>query len=134
MLDCTPDIGDVEQMTIIIRFVILVVETNTGKSASFEIREHFLGFRRHTGAGLTKAILGHLQQILLALKNLRGQGCDNGSSMKGKVSGAQRRILDVNPRAMFVSCSAHALSLVVNDSNIKTIIIIPERFGLDQSR
>lgn len=52
----------------------------------------------------------------LSLENLRGQGYDNGSNMKGKHSGVQKRILDINPRAFFVPCSSHTLNLVVNDA------------------
>lgn len=84
VLDCTPDVGHVEQMTIIIRFV----EIDTNKSALFYIREHFLGFvplGETSGAGLTEAILGQLQQMSLPIENLRGQGYDNGSNMKGKL-------------------------------------------------
>ena len=36
--------------------------------------------------------------------------------MKGKENGVQRRILDVNPRALFVPCSVHTLNLIVNDA------------------
>lgn len=36
--------------------------------------------------------------------------------MKGKKSGVQKRILDMNPRAFFVPCGAHSLNLVVNDA------------------
>ena len=45
-----------------------------------------------------------------------GQGYDNGANMKGKHSGLQARILQINPRAPFVPCAAHTLNWVVNDS------------------
>lgn len=47
---------------------------------------------------------------------MRGQGYDNGANMKGQHSGIQIRIRNINPRAFFVSCSAHSLNLVVNDA------------------
>ncbi|XP_046753080.1 zinc finger MYM-type protein 1-like [Diprion similis] len=47
---------------------------------------------------------------------MRGQGYDNGANMKGKRSGVQNRILQINPRATFVPCSCHSLNLVVNDA------------------
>ncbi|XP_042212039.1 zinc finger MYM-type protein 1-like [Homarus americanus] len=71
---------------------------------------------RTTGAGMTDTILHQLQDMPLLVENMRSQGYDNGSNMKGKENGVQRRILDINPRALFVPCSAHSLNLVVNDA------------------
>lgn len=114
VLDCTPDVAHVEQMTIIVRFV-----STTKEKKSCDIREHFLGFipvSDTTGAGLTEAVLAKLKDLSLPVENLRGQGYDNGSNMKGKNVGLQRRILDMNPRAFYVPCSSHSLNLVVNDA------------------
>lgn len=113
VLDCTPDVSHAEQMTIIVRFVA------TENEKECEIKEHFLGFvpvSDTTGAGLTSAVLEKFEEMSLPLANLRGQGYDNGSNMKGKNVGLQRRILDVNPRAFFVPCSSHSLNLIVNDA------------------
>ncbi|CAM2106517.1 unnamed protein product [Caretta caretta] len=52
----------------------------------------------------------------LSVENLRGQGYDNDSNMKGKGNGVQRRMMEINPRASFVPCSAYSLNLVVNDA------------------
>lgn len=51
----------------------------------------------------------------LSLENLRGQGYDNGSNMKGKHSGVQKKDFRYT-RAFFVPCSSHTLNLVVNDA------------------
>lgn len=48
--------------------------------------------------------------------DMRRQGYDNGSNMKRKQSGVQKRVGDINPRAFYVPCSAHSLNLVVNDA------------------
>lgn len=101
-------------MTIIVRFVSTLKENKC-----CEIGEHFLGFipvSDTTGAGLTEAVLGKLKDMKLSFDNLRGQSYDNGSNMKGKNAGLQRRILDENPRAFYVPCSSHSLNLVVNDA------------------
>nr|CAI5833787.1 unnamed protein product [Callosobruchus analis] len=114
VLDYTPDVSHVEQMTIIVRFVSILKDKK-----SCEVREHFLGFipvLDTTGAGLTEATLEKLKDLSLPIENLRGQGYDNGSNMKGKNVGLQRRILDINPRAFSVPCSSHTLNLVVNDA------------------
>lgn len=114
ILDCTPDKSRQEQMSIVIRFVTYNNETNL-----HEIREHFLGFLPvvvTTGEGLTEAILNELKNLGLPIGDMRGQGYDNGANMKGKRSGVQSRILQINPRATFVPCSCHSLNLVVNDA------------------
>lgn len=89
ILDCTPDVSHVEQMTIIIRFV------NTTNPNKCEIKEHFLGFiplTETTGISMTEQILEKLREMGLPIANLHGQGYDNGSNMKGKNKGVQRRI------------------------------------------
>jgi len=64
---------------------------------------------------MTEQILEKLKEIKLPIANLRGQGYDNGSNMKGKNNGVQWKILDINPRAFFVPCNSHSLNLVIND-------------------
>ncbi|KAL3842057.1 hypothetical protein ACJMK2_020122 [Sinanodonta woodiana] len=100
ILDCTPD-----------------AENEIAAAAS--VKEHFLGFvplKKTTGADMTETILWKLEEMSLSIKNLRGQGYDNGSNMKGKVNGVQQRILEVNTRALVVPCCAHTLNLAVNDA------------------
>lgn len=114
ILDCTPDVSHVEQISIIIRFVNF--NTNLRQ---LEIREHFLAFcpiTDATGAGLTSFITEELPKHNLDINNLRGQGYDNGSNMRGKNNGLQKRLLELNPRAFYVPCAAHSLNLIVNDA------------------
>ena len=40
-----------------------------------------------------------LETFGLEIENIRGQGYDNGSNMRGKHRGLQKRILELNPRA-----------------------------------
>jgi len=71
------------------------------------VEERFLTFcpiNDTTGKGLTSFLLKTLKNYGLDIYNMRGQGYDNGSNMKGKHQGLQKRILDINPRAMFVPC------------------------------
>ncbi|XP_068240177.1 uncharacterized protein [Palaemon carinicauda] len=80
ILDSTPDVSHVEQMTVIIRFV-QVDEDN----AVIAVREHFLGYvplQETTGAFMAETILEELKKMDLCIDNLRGQGYDNGSNMK----------------------------------------------------
>ncbi|CAM4565616.1 unnamed protein product [Caretta caretta] len=118
LLDCTPDVSHVEQMTMIIHFV------DMEKSADEDyvevlIKEHLLGFvplKEMTGAFMNETILQELETMSLSVENLHGQGYDNGSNMKGKDNGVQRRMMEINPRAFFIPCSAHSLNLVVSDA------------------
>lgn len=46
---------------------------------------------------------------------MRGQGYHNGSNMKGKHQGVQRKLLDVNSRALYTSCDCYSLNLTFCD-------------------
>ncbi|XP_041852965.1 zinc finger MYM-type protein 1-like [Melanotaenia boesemani] len=111
ILDCTPDLSHLEQMSIVIRTVKL------GEAP--EIKEHFLGFLtapETTGLGLSNLILNRLEELNIPFSNCRGQSYDNGANMKGKNKGVQARLLEKNPRALYVPCGAHTLNLVVADA------------------
>ena len=59
----------------------------------------------------------HYSPFLAAdLGNLRCQGYDGATVMAGKVSGVSARILERQPRALYVHCRAHNLNLVVCSS------------------
>ncbi|XP_013779993.1 zinc finger MYM-type protein 1-like [Limulus polyphemus] len=88
-------------------------------AAEINVREHFLGFvllNDTPGTFMTESILHQHEELSLSLENLRGQGYDNGSNMKGKYNGVQKRIMDTNPQALFVPWYSHSLNLVVNDA------------------
>lgn len=126
ILECTPDVSHIEQMTMIIRFVQLPLPTSSLATSKEEsscdqvlVKEHFLGFihlTESTGEFMTEVVLDKLKNMPLLVENIRGQGYDNGSNMRGKESGVQKRILDVNSRAFYVPCCSHTLNLVVNDA------------------
>ena len=111
ILDCTPDVGHQEQMSVVVRIVSL------GKTP--EIKEHFLGFLiapESTGLRLSKLILNRLEELNIPFKDCSGQSYDNGANMKGKNKGVQARLLAKNPHAFYVPCGAHTLNLMVSDA------------------
>ncbi|KAK0131768.1 Zinc finger MYM-type protein 1 [Merluccius polli] len=59
---------------------------------------------------------GTLEELGIPFEDCRGQSYDNGANMKGKNKGVQARLLENNPRALFVPCGAHTLNLVVCDA------------------
>ena len=99
------------------------------------IEESFLGFidiKDTTGQRLFDAVQNELKQLDLDIDNVRGQGCDNGSNMKGGNKGVQKKILDVNPIAFYSGCGCHSLNLtlcdmVKNCGRVKDFFVIIQR-------
>lgn len=111
ILDCTPDVSHQEQMSLIIRYV-------NHNSNSFKVEESFLGFLNivdTTGEGIFKVACDELVSLGLDVDDLRGQGYDNGSNMKGPYKGVQSRFIEINPRAFYTPCGCHSLNLALCD-------------------
>ncbi|XP_047139546.1 uncharacterized protein LOC101239909 [Hydra vulgaris] len=113
ILDCTPDVSNQEQLTVILRFV----ECDTGNEVT--IKEAFFGYLQvsdSSGKGFFDTFLEREKELKLNTLDCRGQSYDNGSNIKGKNSGVQSRILQTNPKALYAPCANHCLNLVVVDS------------------
>ncbi|XP_066361267.1 uncharacterized protein [Miscanthus floridulus] len=128
ILDCTPDASHQEQMSLIIRYV-------DSSSGHVRIEESFLGFldvKDTTGQALFDVLENELKILDLDIDDVRGQGYDNGSNMKGKHQGVRRKFLDVNPRAFYSACGCHSLNLTLCDMATKTCGKAKDFFGIIQ--
>lgn len=99
-------------MSLILRYVD--VSSNVVK-----IEESFLGIldvNGTTGQGLFDVLQKESKSLGLNIDDIWGQSYDNGSNMKGKNQGVQRKLLDINPRAFHTSYASHSLNLVLCDT------------------
>ena len=113
ILDSTPDISYREQLTVILRCV--QCDDESGAEVN-ETLWNYLKVNGSTGNALLNVFLKRSEELGLNLHDCRGQCYDNGASMKGKEAELQARFLQINSKALHVSCSNHSLNLVVVDS------------------
>ncbi|XP_056854782.1 uncharacterized protein LOC130504215 [Raphanus sativus] len=106
LVDESADISHKEQMAIVLRFV----------DKNGTIKERFIGVvhvKETSSLTLKLAIDGLFAKYGLSLKNVRGQGYDGASNMKGEFNGLRALILRENSSSYYVHCFAHQLQLVV---------------------
>ena len=107
IFDSTPDISHKDQLSQVIRYVKMDYN-------DVEVEESFLRFiemKGKTAEQITEQILKQLEEDGLQIQDCGGQAFDNAAVMAGHRSGVQKRIVDTNPRAVFVPCTNHTLNL-----------------------
>ncbi|KAI6647646.1 52 kDa repressor of the inhibitor of the protein kinase-like [Oopsacas minuta] len=81
-----------------------------------EIREFFYDFmylESVTGETIASAIIESLKHNHVDLTKARGQSYDSAACMSSDKVGVQTRIGQVSPRALYVHCNSHVLTLSI---------------------
>ena len=99
-LDSTPDSANIDQLTLIVRYVL--------PSGPVERFIKFIEMEGHSSAQLADSLLDFLKEMGVDIKDCRGQSYDNASNMRG----LQARIKEKSQFAEYVPCFAHSLNLV----------------------
>lgn len=105
IVDSTPDISHLDQLTIVVRYVN---KNGTPVERFLKILEN----TAHKSAEMEDCILKLLSNFDINLQDCRGQSYDNASNMSGIYSGLQARIKSKNNLAIYVPCAAHCLNLI----------------------
>ena len=107
LVDETKDISKKEQLTLILRYVLNGV-----------VHERFISYsycEELHAAAITSYIYDALTGIGLSIANCVSQCYDGASVMSGSSTGVCTRILQDNPKAIYIHCHAHQLNLALVD-------------------
>ena len=103
-VDSTPDITNVDQLTIVFRYVL--------PDGPVERFVKFILTCGHTDHQLADLLLEFTKDNGINLKDLRGQSYDNASNMSRTYKSMQAIIKKSNQQAEYIPCVAHSLNLV----------------------
>ena len=96
-------------MTFIVRYVKIDSNNEVQIKKSFP---NFFPLHGKNADEITKSILSKLQQNGLDIMMCRGQAYDHASTMAGVRTGVQRRIKDINSKALFIPCRSSRSGIV----------------------
>ncbi|XP_023755980.1 uncharacterized protein LOC111904445 [Lactuca sativa] len=106
IVDESQDESKKEQMAIVVRFV----------DQDGNVKERFLDLihvKDTTSLTLKNEILCSLSYHKLSVQDIRGQGYDGASNMRGEWNGLQALLLKECPYAYYIHCFAHQLQLAL---------------------
>ena len=106
LVDESRDVSCKEQMAVVLRYV----------DKCGIVKERFVGLVHVTETSsscLKSSIDSLLAKFKLSLKQVRGQGYDGASNMRGEFNGLQSLIMRESRSAYYIHCFAHQLQLVI---------------------
>lgn len=106
LADESSDVSNKEQLAICLRYV----------DKGGYVQERFLGVMKvddTSSMTLMTTIKKLLDNHSLSMSNIRGQGYDGASNMRGELNGLRNLIMRNNPSAYYVHCFAHQLQLTL---------------------
>jgi hypothetical protein len=106
LVDESRDVSCKEQMAVVLRYV----------DSCGVVKESFVGLvhvKDTTSVNLNSSIDSLFARFKLSIKQVRGQGYDGASNMRGEFNGLKSLIMRENSSAYYVHCFAHQLQLVV---------------------
>ncbi|KAK9677159.1 hypothetical protein RND81_11G124600 [Saponaria officinalis] len=106
LADESSDVSHKEELAICLRYV----------NKKGEVCERFLGVV-HIGDTASRTLLEAIKCLLddhlLLISNIRGQGYDGASNMRGEINGLKKLIIKDSPSAYYIHCFAHQLQLTL---------------------
>ena len=120
LVDETCDVAKREQMALVFRFV---------DKAGFSQERFFdlIHVANTKSMTLKDKLCSALSLNGFDIQNLRGQGYDGASNMRGELNGLQSLFLKVCPYAYYVHCYAHRLQLALVDAS-KEVVPVAQFF------
>ncbi|XP_076910090.1 uncharacterized protein LOC143567587 [Bidens hawaiensis] len=106
LVDESSDVSLKEQMAVVVRYV----------DKLGIVKESFIGVahvKDTCSLTLKQAIVSLLASNQLSMDQVKGQGYDCASNMRGEFNGLKALILKDNPSAHYIHCFAHQLQLVI---------------------
>ncbi|XP_074573478.1 uncharacterized protein LOC141829900 [Curcuma longa] len=116
IVDETCDVAKREQMALVLRFV----------DGAGVLQERFfdvIHVKNTKAMTLKDELCSVLRNHSLDIKNLRGQGYDGSSNMKGELNGLQALFLRECPYTYYVHCYAHCLQLALVAASNDVVLV-----------
>ena len=126
--DGTQDLSKLEASCLLIRYI---EEDENGRPRPVERLVGLFTTGSTTGETLCDKILLHLADANIPISHIIGQSYDGAGNMSGRFKGLQAKLKEMQPKAIYMWCSAHRLNLVI-ESVVSCCAAIRNAIGILQ--